>query len=477
MKVEYIIQNDEINLDKIIENEVKNGVKKIHLVVSEIQESGFEALEDHLIDTKVKLNVYMGVNKKNTTKALLENILSYSDEVYYYNNNEQIEYESNIIICEGLKKANIYITSGDLTEIFMKTANIVITKINYDLITDKQEFKLSLLNIIGIKNRDFKLLAKDDIKILSEEKIIFSNKQYEHNVKSISDFLGKTDKSSVPKPKELVATEDIIIELPKPVLNDFNFDIDLDDAINQEIEISEKISENNRKEQEKVAEKLKEEIESVNKELIKDDISDESFDSKEAFSLDDLLFVKSNIKLVDSKSLQKTKEIGATNQMDAQEISEVKFKKIDLNNITSYVYELSGKKVNGKDLENLKIPNYIATTIPDFFKLKNNTKETINGVEYKSREVALEIIDAKNNKMYNDSNAKIIQKKSQTYFSFSSNYFKDIEFEEKDIARIIKIDDSNYKVEIVSKQLQEYKLWSKLTNMDFRNSTNRYGFM
>lgn len=472
MKVEYIIQNNEISLDKIIENEIINGTKKIHLIVSEIKESGFQTIEEHLIDTKVKLNVYMGINKKNTTKPLLENILEYSDEVYYYDNNSQIEFESNIIVCEGLKTANVYISSGNLSDIFMKNSNIVITKIHYDLIKDKKEYKLDLASIVNVKNTGFKLLTEDDIDMLAQEKVIFSNRQYQHNVKSISDFLGKPNKD-IPKPKELEIKEDIIIEIPQPVLNKFEFDIDIDDAITQEIEISEKINKKNKEEKEKITKKLKEEFK---KDVKEEEESDEQeFDSKEALSLDDLLFVKSDVKLVDNRSFEDSK-VEEPTLLD-EEIEEVKVKKIDLNSITSYIYELSSKKINGKDLELLKVPNYVATVIPEFFKLKQNLKEVIDGVEYKSRKLTLEIVDAKNNKVYKDENAKITQKKSQTYFSFSSEYFKEISFEEKDLARIIKINDLSYKIEIVSQELQEYKLWSKMANLNFRNSDSKYGFM
>ena len=152
-------------------------------------------------------------------------------------------------------------------------------------------------------------------------------------------------------------------------------------------------------------------------------------------------------------------------------------KKIDLNSVTNYIYELTNKKLNDKETDMLKIPNYIKTLIPKFFEFEKTNKLINEGVEYKSRDLEIEIIDAKNNNTYIDDEAKMMQKKSQTYFVFQSDKFKEVEYEEGDIARINKISENKYRIEIISKDLQEYRLWSKMTTMDFKNSTKKYGVM
>ena len=70
-----------------------------------------------------------------------------------------------------------------------------------------------------------------------------------------------------------------------------------------------------------------------------------------------------------------------------------------------------------------------------------------------------------------------MQKQDQTYLTFSTSKFKEIDYNEADIARIIKLSENVYHIEIISKELQEYKLWSKICNQKFKSSTRKYGMM
>ena len=479
MKVEFLVQDEEINLNKIIENEILNDCSKAYFVVSDLKESGFEIIEEHIIDTKVSISMLIGINKKNTTKKLLENILEYSKEVYYYDNNKDIEFESNILVFENSKQAKIYICSGSISDCSLTTDKVLITKLIFDLkdAEDKKEYKLKINNILKIKNNGFEVLKEKNIQELMDKRIIFSNKQYQHNAPSISEFLGKKD-----KPKEEVISkteeikEDVFIELPKVVLNEIDFDFDIEDAINTEVEEATRINENVKKEREVIKENI------IKEKLIDLESSNEveenlDMDIKEAINLDDLLFTKSDVKLDISKDkdIIKKEEVSKNGIDDVKE--QIKSKKIDLNSVTNYIYELTNKKLNDKETDMLKIPNYIKTLIPKFFEFEKTNKLINEGVEYKSRDLEIEIIDAKNNNTYMDDKAKMMQKKSQTYFVFQSDKFKEVEYEEGDIARINKISENKYRIEIISKDLQEYRLWSKMTTMDFKNSTKKYGVM
>jgi hypothetical protein len=58
-----------------------------------------------------------------------------------------------------------------------------------------------------------------------------------------------------------------------------------------------------------------------------------------------------------------------------------------------------------------------------------------------------------------------------------SDKLKDILFEEKDIARIIKLASDIYHIEIISKGMQEYKLWDKICTKKFKSTDRNYGIM
>ena len=80
-------------------------------------------------------------------------------------------------------------------------------------------------------------------------------------------------------------------------------------------------------------------------------------------------------------------------------------------------------------------------------------------------------------KKYTDRNAKISYKVGQSYVSIISDVFKNVDYVEFDIARIIKLDSKVYHIEIITSDMQEYKLWSKLCNQDFKSSARKYGMM
>ena len=55
--------------------------------------------------------------------------------------------------------------------------------------------------------------------------------------------------------------------------------------------------------------------------------------------------------------------------------------------------------------------------------------------------------------------------------------FKKYNVFENDIIRIIKLAGDIYHIEIIPKDMQEYKLWSKICNQKFKSTTRKYGMM
>ena len=139
---------------------------------------------------------------------------------------------------------------------------------------------------------------------------------------------------------------------------------------------------------------------------------------------------------------------------------------------------MPSKGTKAQDANLLKIPNYIQTTIPDFFELSSKGKNMeIDGNVYKVRVIKLEIVDVKNNKKYTDREARLMHKVGQSYLTINTDVLKNINYEENDIARIIKLSTDIYHIEIISKDMQEYKLWSKVCTQKFKSTTRKYGMM
>ena len=202
-------------------------------------------------------------------------------------------------------------------------------------------------------------------------------------------------------------------------------------------------------------------------------MEDMGFDLDGTLDINDMLFSKSNIKL----DVEEPEENEITdNTKNEDEI--LKVKKVNLNAITNFIYELPNKVSKGQELNSLKIPAYIQNMIPEFFDLAEKGKNTkINDADYKVRNINLEIVDVKNNEKHSDRDAKITQKNGQSFMLITTDKLKNINFEEKDIARIIKLSSDVYHIEIISKQMQEYKIWSKVCNQTFKSTDRHYGMM
>ncbi len=481
MKLDFKIQSDELNLAKLIDEEMSKKPKKVYMFVGTLKESGFDILEESIIDTKAKLTVFMGIDKKNTTKGLLDNILKYTKDVYVYNNNDLKEFESNIYIFEFEKTVSVYLSPSKTTESGLVDNISIFSRVQYNLNdeNEKKDYKNNIKVLLDIKKFEFLKLDDSLIQTLIDDKIIFSNKQYEHNIKSISEFLGKKDtkKFKEAAKKEDSVKEDVFaadLNIPTIDLSNSNIDIDIDlsDAIEVEIAQGEsKIDES--KNIEKVVEnKVKKE--EKKQEIKQEDYEEISEEDEELFNgpldLNNMLLTKSNVKLSNLKNEEVKKE-------DKEEETII-FKKLDLNNISNYMFELPGKQQNGQDLDVLKIPNYIKELIPNFFEFSDKAKTSIiNGSQYKVKDIQVEIVDVKKGTKVNDKNAKMMQRKGQTYMTIMSKYLEEIDYEEKDIARIIKLSDSIYHIEIVSKDMQEYKIWSKIMNKKLKGIDRKYGIM
>lgn len=477
MKLDFKIQSEELNLAKLIDEEMSKKPKKVYMFVGTLKESGFDILEESIIDTKAKITIYMGVDKKNTTKGLLDNILKYTKDVYVYNNNDLKEFESNIYIFEFEKIASIYISPSKGTEGGLVDDVSIFSRVQYNLNddSDKIEYKNNIKILLDVKKIEFLKLDNDLIQTFIDEKVIFSNKQYEHNIKSISEFLGKKDTK---KFKEVTKEDTDVMEdvfakdLNMPIidLSNSNIDIDLSDAVEFEsIQSEVKIDED-----EVAPKKVKNKTKEKHEEIKQDEYEEIDENDKELFNgpidLNSMLLTKSNVKLSNSKEEEIKK--------NDQEEETIIFKKLDLNNISNYMFELPGKQQNGQDLDVIKIPNYIKELIPNFFEFSEKEKtKVINGSQYKVKDIQIDIVDVKKGTKVNDKNAKMMQKKGQTYMTIMSKYLESIEYEEKDIVRIIKLSSTVYHIEIVSKDMQEYKIWSKIMNKKLKGIDRKYGIM
>jgi hypothetical protein len=511
MKVETEIQKNDTNtIYEYINNQLESNPKKSYFFCGCVKEPGFNILEESIIDIKTKLTFVIGIDKKNTTKNMLELMLKYADEVYVYNNNDLYEYDSNTVIFEYTDKAVFLVANSNISEGGLKDNISFYTTIEYDLTNkeEKESYKLNLKKLLSqIDGNGFEKLTKNVIEKLVEDKQIFSIKQYIHNVKSISELLEeKKDASKTIEKDETNTPEDDVIGgvgiVPKIDLSDIsmdNLEIEIPEeesfVVPEEVVEKKPSSKNNKKSEEseinydseslkdydindeKLTDFVDEDFNEIDKnnELYDEELASIEFNENETLDIENMLFSKSNMRL-DATESRKNKKVEKVSEKKENEI--VQTKKVDLDNISNLLFELPEKSVKDQEASCIKIPNYIKDMIPNFFEINENSSNIeINGVMSKVRNIKIEVVDVKESKKYLDREAKIIQKNGQTHINIFSDMLKNVQYLESDIVRIIKLSSDTYHIEFISSQIQEYKLWSKLCTQTLKSTTRKYGMM
>lgn len=487
MQVNIIMQKENENtLASAISTCLSKNAKKAYFFVGNFKESGYKIIEEDLIDIKTKLFFVIGIDKKTTTRGMLEGLLNYTSDVYFYSNNNLNEFVSNICVFEYSDRAEVFVSGSNISESGIQSDLSLYTKIVYDLkdSNDKKEYKSQIKELQKILDEDgFNKLDIETIEKLVQDKEIFSTRQYNHSVMSISELLGKKDKKEEVEKEDNSNSEDVYkndVEIPKIDLSDISIDIDIPEETverkpKEDIDIDYEEEEITLpKDIESYEEELPQDTDEIDKnnELYDESMKDDNIKLDETLDINDMLFSKADVKLNVEPEKPKKKKTKKT--IDDEE-NIVKVKKVNLNNISNLIFEVSSK--NAKEDDAVKIPNHIRTMIPEFFGLDDAQTEEINGTAYKVKHINLEVVDAKTNEKYNDNEAMITYKPRQSYLTFVSSVLSNIMYDEDDIVRIIKLSETEYHMEIISKKLKEYKVWSKLCNQTFRTSTKKYGVM
>ena len=480
MKVMLNIQKDGVNtLGDALDSACDLSLKKIYVVCGDIKESGFNKICEFVKTLKARKFFVVGVDKKNTTRRMLETLGSYTKNVYIFNNNGESEFLSSLFILEYQDRAVVYSVPDSITEELMYTDITMYTTIEWDLSISEEleDYKQYVSKVMEVSKLEEAVKVDNEvISDLVENKQVFSTKQYTHNIMSISELMAKSNKASMEKSEEEQAEDTDMSAVPKINLDemaDIDLDIDLgaieveeEDAFDEEIQEIDYVEENP-----KLTDVDSEEITEESDEKYNEDVVDEmeqlDFEvESEVTDLEGMLFETADI------SLQK---------VEKKKIEEniTKSKRIDLKNVSNLLMQLNSKPTKGKDVNCIKVPTYIKEMVPDFFRALDDAEASITttGVSQKQAKISIELVDVNSDKRYMDKEALLTYTSGQSNIAFVTSALGNVNYEEMDIARIIKLADNCYHIEIVPSTCEEYNLWNKLCTQNFRGSSRTYGLM
>lgn len=417
MEVKFLNQPKEIKLGDVLKQRLKEDFRNIYLIAGMLKDTGMDEMYEDLQNArndKKEVNVYTGIDRKNTSKDMLLKILAIGCNLSVHINTDESKVETRAYIFENPNDASyIYVTGAKFSSGGLYENDALITEIKYQK-EEKKLFEIAKNNILQGVLTSFHKIDKDEVILLAEKGEIVA-RIIDRKIPKISEMYGTS---------EQVIGEQVYDESTSTAKFNFDdfeeIDIDFDPVIS--------VRKNVELETEKEAKKEKQEREEMLQSL-----------KKTESDLD---------KLYGKKSDEKENKKAIIHMSD----------EIDYKNMTTLIIESNKIIEKGLGAGEFKLPKSLAENMTNFFK---------------KDEVKFEIIDNKDNSVKEDNEVKIIH--TDKGISIKSKVIIDLKLEENDIVRIIKENDEEYKCEVIRKDTEEYKIWSCYLVNSIKGNKRKFG--
>lgn len=380
MDIKFINQPKEQKMGEVLKKRLEENFDEVWIVSGIVKDTGLEYLKESIesaIKNKTEVNMLIGVDRKNTSKDALINLISIGANLSIHVNTEDEKVESRIYaFISNKKESYVYLFGGKLSEGGLTENNSIITEIKYQ--KDEQEaLRVFKTQLISGTSSIFKNVDKEDILLLAKNGEILT-RIIDRKIPSIKELYGNKeqiigeqtyDESSNLKIFDIDDLENIDIEFEDGIELRKNVELQVEKDAKEEI-IEIKKSENDLK---RLLGKEEKEVENPKAKIIK------------------------NIKEIDSK------------------------------NISAIIIEAGKIATDGAEAGKIRIPKLLATKLYNFLEISESEEKSI----------AVELIDNKDSKSIKtsaniNSNSKGI--------SLYIEEIKKLDINEIDILRIIKED-------------------------------------
>ena len=416
MDIKFMNQPKDVQMGKILNTRLEENFKEAWIVSGISKDSGIELLlasVENAIKRDMKVNVMLGVDRKNTSKEALTKLLSVGANLSIHVNGDSNKVETRIYAFESENgNSYIYISGGKLSEGGLTENNCIITEIKYEA-KEYENFKLFKQQLLLGTENIFKTADKNDIELLAMKGEIVA-RITERKIPSISELYGE---------KENIVGEQIYDEGKSLGL------FDKDKLENIDIEIDDKID-------------IRKNVEMEAEKEAKENIFEKTNKTQE--DLDRLLGIEKE-------------EVASQKSRIVKDLNENDFK-----SMTTLIIEAGKPLAKDKEVKEIRIPRSLAMLMPEYLNVE--TEKQIN----------LDIVDNKTNREYSEE-AKIYD--NGKGFSISSPKLLELNIEENDVIRIIKIDNEKYKIEIIRNSTDEYNVWERYCTNTIKGTKRRFGII
>lgn len=223
MKINYFNQPKDVKLGDILIEKLSSNFEKVWLVSGFTKDTGIDVLIDALKNSKIgEKNVFLGVDKKNTSKDMLLKLLAAGANLKTIINNDDNKIETRIYLFSNSKgNSYAYFAASKLSEGGLTENGCLITEVIYEE-TEYAEVKELILKI----EEEFLLreTTVETISKLAEDGEIVA-RITERKIPRISDMYGKgeveigtmeyDESVGISGKNEIYEDVDIDVELPE----------------------------------------------------------------------------------------------------------------------------------------------------------------------------------------------------------------------------------------------------------------------
>lgn len=433
MEIKFLNQPKEVKLGDILNQRLSEKFDEVYIVVGLVKDTGIEIIQEEMenaIKNSTKINVFIGVDRKNTSKDMMMKLLSIGCNLNIHINTDDDKAEMRVYVFDNKNgESYIYMTGSKLSSGGLLENSSIVAEIKYDG-SERKAFDIAKNNILASAVSEFHSVGEDEIMLLAERGDIVA-RITDRKIPRISEMYGN---------KENVIGEQIYDEgasnsiIDSNDFEDVNIDIDTNIGVRKNVVL----------ETEKEFKKEKNEKDAILKRLNKSE---------------------KDLEKLYKKPEEKTEEKKKATILMSSEL--------DYSKMNTLMIEANKIVEKGAGAGEIKVPKSIADNLAQFFDYDNSFKldenNKLNSV------VTFDVFDNRSNKLNVDENTLITN--TDKGLAIKSSVIDSLGVNEGDIVRIIKENLKKYRCEIIRKDTEEYNLWERYLVNSIRGQKRRYGII